>query len=81
MIPSHPLQRSQEITAACDLMLVVGTSALVEPAASLPVMARAAGAKIIEINPEPTPLTHRTSHYLIQGKAGKILSRIAELCQ
>jgi len=80
LIPTTPLQRSQAITAACDVMLVIGTSAVVEPAASLPALARAAGAKIIEINPEPTPLTRRTSHYLIQGKAGEIVSRIADQC-
>lgn len=81
LIPTTPLQRSLEITAACDLMLVIGTSAVVEPAASLPSQARAAGAKIIEINPEPTHLTHRICHSFIQGQAGEILSRIADLCQ
>jgi NAD-dependent deacetylase len=41
----------------CDIMLVVGTSALVQPAASLPLEAKRGGAKIIEINPEQTLLT------------------------
>ena len=75
-IPMRPLNRCQQITATCDLMLVVGTSAVVEPAASLPAMARGAGATIIEINPEATPLTRHTAHYLIQGRAGDVLNRI-----
>ena len=75
-IPLTPLQRSQKITATCDLMLVVGTSAVVEPAASLPAMARGNGAKVIEINPEATPLTRHTSHYLIKGEAGNVLGEI-----
>jgi NAD-dependent deacetylase len=43
--------------AACDLMLVVGTSALVQPAASLPLIARQHGAVLVEINPDATPLS------------------------
>lgn len=42
---------------AAELCLVVGTSALVHPAASLPEVARRAGAALVEVNPEPTPLT------------------------
>lgn len=76
LIPMDPLNRCRQITASCDVMLVVGTSAVVEPASSLPAMARGAGATIIEINPEATPLTRHTAHYLIQGRAGEVLSRI-----
>lgn len=42
---------------ACDLLVVVGTSGLVQPAASLPSLARRAGTRIIEVNPQATPLT------------------------
>ena len=80
MIPAQALWRSRQAAAACDLMLVIGTSAVVQPAALMPVIAKEAGAKVIEINPEPTPLTGEISDYLIQGKAGKTLSAIlAEL--
>jgi NAD-dependent deacetylase len=79
-IPGISLHRSQMAAAQCDLMLVVGTSAVVQPAADMPVIARHSGAKVIEINPEPTPLTGRISDYLIQGKAGKVMNGIlAEL--
>jgi NAD-dependent deacetylase len=61
-------------------MLVIGTSAGVQPAASMPVIAKESGAKIIEINSEPTPLTGDISDYSIRGKAGVIMSLIlAEL--
>ncbi len=55
-----------------EVMLVVGTSAVVYPAAALPLAASEAGAKIIEINPDPTPLTS-SSDISLRGKAGEIL--------
>jgi len=70
------LRRSQEVTARCDVMLVVGTSALVQPAASMPILAKQAGAVVIEINPAPTPLTGMISDFLILGEAGAIMNRI-----
>jgi NAD-dependent deacetylase len=76
MIPPVALWRSQEAAARCDVMLVVGTSAVVQPAASMPVIAKEAGAVVIEINPEPTALTGRVSDYLILGKAGDVMNRI-----
>lgn len=70
------LRRSQILSANCDLMLVVGTSATVEPAAYLPLIAKDRGAFIIEINPEPTPLTHRVSDVTLLGPAGEVMERI-----
>jgi NAD-dependent deacetylase len=72
MIPQDALERSQEAAQQCDLMLVVGTSAIVEPAASIPYIAKEAGAKIIEINPEATALTGSISSGILKGKAGDI---------
>ena len=68
----------------CDLMLVCGTSAVVYPFAALPSIARSRGrgqpgVKIIEVNAEPTPLTHQgISDYLIQGKTGEILPLVVD---
>lgn len=76
IIPPQHLRRSRQVAADCDLMLVVGTSAVVQPAALMPVIAKAGGAIIVEINPARTPLTEETSDYLIKGKAGKILNAI-----
>ncbi len=82
MIPSEALWRSRQIASDCDLMLVIGTSAVVQPAALMPVIAKDSGAKIIEINPERTPLTEDISDYLIMGGAGEVMNRIvAELEQ
>jgi NAD-dependent deacetylase len=76
MIPPDALWRSRQIASDCDVMLVVGTSAIVYPAALMPVIAKQSGAKVIEINPERTPLTDEISDYLIMGKAGDIMARI-----
>ena len=78
MIPADAMRRSRQAALDCDLMLVVGTSAVVQPAAMMPVIAKNAGAKIVEINPERTPLTHEISDYLIMGQAGEVLNRIME---
>jgi NAD-dependent deacetylase len=76
MIPAEAMWRSRRTAADCDLMLVVGTSAVVQPAAMIPVLAKDNGAKIIEINPERTPLTDEISDYLIMGEAGEVMNRI-----
>ena len=83
MIPPQHLLRSRQAAAQCDVMLVVGTSAVVQPAALMPLVAKDAGALVIEINPEKTPLTGSVSDYLVQGKAGESLNGIlAEMeCQ
>ena len=78
MIPPHLLMRSEQIATRCDIMLVVGTSAIVQPAAMIPVMAKRAGARVIEINAESTPLTNDVSDYAIMGKAGEIISAILD---
>lgn len=94
-IPSTVAARSYEEALKCDLMLICGTSAVVYPFAELPRVARgrgytrqpidrrtesrATGIIIVEINAEPTPLTHGgISDYLIQGKTGEILPLIVE---
>lgn len=79
-IPHDMLWRSQQAATQCDLMLVVGTSAIVQPAAFMPAVAKESGAAIIEINPEPTPLTGYISDVIVQGPAGAAMNRIiAEL--
>jgi NAD-dependent deacetylase len=78
MIPAEAMWRSRQAATDCDLMLVVGTSAIVYPAAMIPAIAKNKGAKIVEINPQRTPLTHEISDYLIMGKAGEVMNRIME---
>ena len=76
MIPPEHLARSQMVASRCDVMLVMGTSATVQPASYIPVISKESGATVIEINPERTPLTGTVSDYLIMGKAGEVASRI-----
>jgi len=76
MIPPQHLYRSKKVSSECDIMLVIGTSALIQPAAFMPTIAKRSGAKIIEINTERTPLTQETSDYIIMGKAGEIMKRL-----
>lgn len=56
----------------CEVMFIVGTSAVVQPAASLPLSAAHAGATLVEINPQTTPLSD-FADYSFRGKAGEIL--------
>jgi NAD-dependent deacetylase len=72
ILPSD-LLRSRQASAGCDLMLVIGTSANVHPAALMPLVAKQAGAAVVEINPEPTALTGRISDELLCGKAGEVM--------
>lgn len=72
------LSRAFEMSSTCDLMLVIGTSAVVHPAASLPMIARDAGATVVEINLAKTPLTGTVAQMSLFGSAGDILSSILE---
>ncbi len=79
-IPAVAMNRSRQMATQCDVMLVVGTSAMVQPAAYVPIIAKQNGAKVIEINPERTPLTGQISDYLVPGPAGAVMdSIVAEL--
>jgi len=71
------LSRAFLISSGCEVMFVVGTSAYVHPAASLPIAASEAGAMIVEINPDPTPVTS-LAEFSFRGKSGEILPLIQE---
>jgi NAD-dependent deacetylase len=77
-IPAGPMIKSQEAAMSCRVLLVVGTSGVVQPAASIPLMARRAGALVVEINPEETPLTELCSDIFLAGGAGEVLPRLYE---
>jgi NAD-dependent deacetylase len=78
-IPHQALTQSNQEARSCNVMLVIGTSAEVQPAASLPDIAKSHGATIIEINIEATSFTGYTSSYFIKGKAGEILPKIVAM--
>jgi NAD-dependent deacetylase len=77
MLPQEQLEAAFEAAQKCEVMFVVGTSAVVQPAASIPIIAKQSGAIIIEVNLEPTPLSTLADHSFI-GKAGEILSELWE---
>lgn len=72
MLPAGAFEAAAMKAEACELCLVVGTSAVVYPAASIPEIARAAGAYVVEVNPEVTPLSELCDEVLT-GKAGEII--------
>ena len=76
-LPAGSIEAADAAARECDLLLVVGTSALVYPAAALPVAAREAGARVAEINPEATPLTP-TAHFVLRSAAGVALPALVE---
>lgn len=63
-LPAEALARAEDAADRCDLMIVAGTSAEVLPAAALPLRAKRAGARVIEINPDATPLSAVADHVL-----------------
>lgn len=72
MLPEGAFEQAAAKARACELCFVIGTSALVYPAAALPEIAGAAGAYVVEVNPEATPLS-RLCDESLAGKAGEIL--------
>lgn len=72
MLPPGIFERASERARECDLCFVVGTSALVYPAAALPEIARAAGAFVVEVNPEMTPISEWCDD-VVMGRAGEVL--------
>jgi len=76
-IPKDVFIKSFSMVEKCDVMLVVGTSAMVYPAAQFPIIAKQNGAKIIEINNEPSMISN-IADYSLYGKAGEILPSLVK---
>jgi NAD-dependent deacetylase len=77
-IPWEAQTTSFKESKTCSVVLVIGTSAVVYPAASIPITAKERGATVIEINMERTPLTDQVSDYFIAGSAGEIIPAMVE---
>ncbi|MCU0597128.1 MAG: NAD-dependent deacylase [Desulfobacterota bacterium] len=69
-IPPAALNRSFQLASSAEVLMVVGTSAVVSPANTIPALAKERGAKIIEINTESTHLTHTVTDIFISQSAG-----------
>ncbi len=77
-IPPDALNRSFQLASMAQALMVVGTSAVVSPANTIPSIAKENGAKIIEINKESTHLTHTVTDVFLQGSAGEIIPALVE---
>jgi NAD-dependent deacetylase len=76
-LPEEALRLSEQAAGACDVVLVIGTSGVVYPAAGLVDLAIANGAPLIEINPNPTPYSRWAQVHLAAG-CGEALQAIDE---
>jgi NAD-dependent deacetylase len=77
-IPMDALNRSFQLASESEAVLVVGTSAAVSPANTIPALAKEKGAKLIEINTEPTHLSGSMTDVFLQGKAGTMVPALVE---
>ena len=80
-IPQQALLEATEAAEKAKVMLVIGTSANVYPAAEMPILTKRAGGKVIEINLEPTPLSGPVADLTILGPADKVLPEIIAACE
>lgn len=71
-LPRAELESAVNASRSCQVFFSIGTSGVVQPAASLAHAARNNGAVVVEINAEETPLTYKAD-YFFQGKSGEIL--------
>jgi NAD-dependent deacetylase len=79
-LPEGVLREAHEACRRCDAMLVVGTSGVVQPAASLPYAAAATGSIVVDVNPEADELSAMADIYL-PGTAGEVLPQLVEAIQ
>jgi NAD-dependent deacetylase len=74
-LPRLAIQHAQQAAGSCDLFMSLGTSSVVYPAAGLVDIARRAGARVLEVNPEETPVSGRAD-WSIRGTSGDVLPRL-----
>ena len=75
-LPADAMNRAMTAASQCDVCFSIGTSTLVQPAASLPLVALNSGACVIEINPTPTPLSDMAT-FTLQATAAEALTAIS----
>lgn len=76
-LPMDNLKRAAALAAAADVILVIGTSGMVHPAASLPQYTRQGGGVLIEVNPDDTQLTSDMD-IVLRGASGDVLPKLVE---
>ncbi len=76
-IPPLAYQKSLEAAEKADVFLVIGTTGEIMPASQIPVMAKNNGAKIIEVNVEPSNYTNGITDIFLKGKATEVMNKLA----
>jgi NAD-dependent deacetylase len=76
-LPQEPFQTAWSASEDCGVFFSIGTSALVQPAASLPIVALRNGATVIEINPNPTQISNLAG-FVLEGPSGYVLPQLVE---
>jgi NAD-dependent deacetylase len=74
-LPAAALERALDLAARCDVLIAVGTSGVVYPAALVPATAHESGAALIDVNPEPDALA-AVADWFLQGPGGEVLPRL-----
>ncbi len=77
-IPMDAYHASMAAAEKADVFMIIGSTGEVMPANQIPMIAYQRGAKIIEINPEPSRYTHAYTHIYLQGKAGEIMGKLLQ---
>ena len=80
MLPEDVITEAFARAESSEVFFSIGTSALIQPAASLPLIAKRAGATLVEINPEQTPLSH-LADFSFQAKSGEMLPELIDLLE
>jgi NAD-dependent deacetylase len=79
-MPAAAVQEAYDLAERTDVVLIVGSSLAVYPAADVPLAALRAGARMIVVNAEPTPFD-RFANVVIHGRSGEVLPEIARLIE
>jgi NAD-dependent deacetylase len=80
MLPTDAVALAESRARQANVLFSIGTSAVVYPAAGIPILARESGAYVVEINPEATPLS-RYMHESIRGTSGSVMPEIVRQLQ
>jgi NAD-dependent deacetylase len=76
-LPAWELEQAMNAARSCDVLLSIGTSSVVYPAAGISQVAIQSGATVIEINPDETPLS-QAANYVLRGPSGEILPALVD---
>jgi NAD-dependent deacetylase len=74
-LPADALNAARAASEACDVFFSIGTSSVVYPAAELPLLAKARGALLVEVNPSETPLSARAD-FVLRGSSAEVLPEL-----